>query len=122
MGKGKIMMIQSQNKPKAEEFEGKKDKKLLEMEKAITLILNKVLEEGKQIKGFLGIIKEVQALLQAVIRGDIRTAEKHIRQLTGLGEKDLFGEVGKITRKLHDSIREFQVDRLFLADPRILDG
>ena len=102
------MTIQSKNKPETEEFEIKKDKNLLEMEKAIALIFNKTLEEGNKIKGVLGIIDDVQALLEAIIQGDIQTAEKYVIKFTGLGGKDLFVEVGKITRKLHDSIREFQ--------------
>jgi len=39
-----------------------------------------------------------------------RTAEKYVMKFSSLGEKDLFIEVGKITRKLHDSIREFQMN------------
>jgi chemotaxis regulatin CheY-phosphate phosphatase CheZ len=106
--KGKIMTIQSKTKSKSLKIEIKKDKNLLEMEKAIALIFNKALEEGNKIKGFFGIIEDVQALLEAIIQGDITTAEKYVLKFIGLGGKDLFVEVGKITRKLHDSIREFQ--------------
>ncbi len=102
------MTIRSKNKLETEELEYKKDKNLLEMEKAIALIFNKALEEGNKIKGVLGIIDDVQALLEAIIQGDIQTAEKYVIKFTGLGGKDLFVEVGKITRKLHDSIRDFQ--------------
>ncbi|MEW6184283.1 MAG: protein phosphatase CheZ [Thermodesulfobacteriota bacterium] len=88
--------------------EVEKDKTLQEMERAVALIFNKILEEGNRIKGFMGIIEDVQALLESIIQGDIETAEKYVVKFTGLGGKDLFVEVGKITRKLHDSIKEFQ--------------
>jgi chemotaxis protein CheZ len=93
---------------KPAEPETEKDHTLLEMEKAVALIFNKILEEGNRIKGFMGIIEDVQALLESIIQGDIETAEKYVVKFTGLGGKDLFIEVGKITRKLHDSIKEFQ--------------
>jgi chemotaxis regulatin CheY-phosphate phosphatase CheZ len=102
------MTIQTKNKYQTEDFENLKDKNLLEMEKAIAMIFNKALEKGNKIKGVLGIIDDVQALLEAIIQGDIQTAEKYVIKFSGLGGKDLFVEVGKITRKLHDSIREFQ--------------
>jgi chemotaxis regulatin CheY-phosphate phosphatase CheZ len=85
-----------------------KEVSLLEMEKAIALVFNKALEEGNKIKGFLGIVDDVQSLLESIILGDIEKAEKYVMKFSGLGGKDLFVEVGKITRKLHDSIREFQ--------------
>lgn len=103
------MTIQLTGKHEAEKFDSvMDDKRLLEMEKAIALIFNKAVEEGSKIKGFLGIIEDMQALLEAIIQGDVVTAEKYVMKFSGLGGKDLFLEVGKITRKLHDSIREFQ--------------
>ena len=102
------MTIQSENKLETEEPEYKKDRNLSEMEKAIALIFNKALEEGNKIKGVLGIVDDVQAMLESIIQGDIQTAEKYVTKFSGLGGKDLFAEVGKITRKLHDSIRDFQ--------------
>jgi chemotaxis protein CheZ len=94
-------------KPKNKNF-SEKEKNFLEMEEAISMIFDKALEEGNKINGVLGIIDDIQALLEAVIQGDVPTAEKYVIKFTGLGGKDLFIEVGKITRKLHDSIREFQ--------------
>lgn len=85
-----------------------KEKDLLEMEKAVALIFSKILEEGNRIKGFMAIIEDVQALLESIIQGDIETAEKYVIKFSGLGGKELFIEVGKITRRLHDSIKEFQ--------------
>jgi len=103
------MSIQKKEKQEAENLECVKDNNsLLEMEKAIALIFNKAVEEGNKINGFLGIVEDVQALLKAIIQGDIETAEKYVIKFTNLGSKDLFSEVGKITRKLHDSIQEFQ--------------
>jgi len=85
-----------------------KEVSLFEMEKAIAVVFNKAFEEGNKIKGLLGIIDDVQFLLEAIILGDIEKAEKYVMKFSGLGGKDLFCEVGKITQKLHGSIREFQ--------------
>ena len=103
------MTIQLTGIQKGAKFETVMDNKnLLEMEKAIALIFNKAVAEGNKIKGFSGIVEDMQALLEAIIQGDVVTAEKYVMKFAGLGGKDLFLEVGKITRKLHDSIREFQ--------------
>lgn len=91
-----------------ESLTGNRQESLLEMEKAIALVFNKAFEEGNKIKGVMGIVEDVQSLLEAVIMGDIQKAEKYVMKFSGLGGKDLFVEVGKITRKLHDSLREFQ--------------
>ena len=88
----------------------RKEESLLEVEKAIALVFNKAFEEGNRVKGVLDIIDDVQSLLEAVIMGDIEKAEKYVQMFAGLGGKDLFVEVGKITRKLHDSLREFQAN------------
>jgi chemotaxis protein CheZ len=85
-----------------------KDESLLELEKAVALVFQKAFEEGSQIKGVLGVIDDVQSLLEAVIQGDTERAEKYVTRFASPGGKDLFVEVGKITRKLHDSLREFQ--------------
>ncbi|MBA4392069.1 MAG: hypothetical protein C0407_00790 [Desulfobacca sp.] len=92
-------------------FSGKSpevDDNLEEMQKAIALIFNKALDEGNRIKGIYEIVDDVQVFLEAIIQGDIEKAEKYIKKFAGLGGKDLFVEVGKITRKLHNSLREFQ--------------
>jgi len=88
--------------------ESEKEATLLEMEKAVALIFNNILEESDRIKGFMAVIEDIQALLESIIQGDLDTAEKYVVKFSGLGEKELFVEVGKITRKLHDSIKEFQ--------------
>jgi chemotaxis regulatin CheY-phosphate phosphatase CheZ len=87
---------------------GNRQESLLEMEKAIALVFNKAFEEGNKINGVMGIVDDVQSLLEAVIMGDTQKAEKYVMKFSGLGGKDLFMEVGKITRKLHNSLREFQ--------------
>jgi len=84
------------------------DENLLEMQKAIALIFNKAMEEGNRIKGIYEIVDDVQIFLEAIIQGDIEKAEKYVKKFAGLGGKDLFVEVGKITRKLHNSLKEFQ--------------
>ncbi|HMK65080.1 MAG TPA: protein phosphatase CheZ, partial [Thermodesulfobacteriota bacterium] len=85
-----------------------KPESLLEVEKAVALVFQKALEGGSQIKGVLGFIDDIQSLLEAVIQGDTERAEKYVTRFASPGGKDLFVEVGKITRKLHDSLREFQ--------------
>jgi chemotaxis protein CheZ len=85
-----------------------KPESLLEVEKAVALVFQKAFEEGTQIKGVLGVIDDVQSLLEAVLQGDTERAEKYVTRFTNPGGKDIFVEVGKITRKLHDSLREFQ--------------
>lgn len=84
------------------------DDNLMEMQKAIALIVNKAVEDGSKIKGIYDIVDDVQAFIEAIIQGDIEKAEKYVKKFAGLGGKDLYVEVGKITRKLHNSIREFQ--------------
>ncbi len=81
------MTIQSKKEKETKEFEIEKDKNLLEMEKAIALIVNKALEEGNKVKGVLGIIDDVQALLEAIIQRDIQAAERYVIKFSGLGEK-----------------------------------
>jgi chemotaxis regulatin CheY-phosphate phosphatase CheZ len=86
-----------------------KPESLLEVEKAVALVFQKAFEEGSQINGVLGVIDDVQSLLESVIQGDTDRAEKYVARFSNPDGKDLFVEVGKITRKLHDSIREFQI-------------
>jgi chemotaxis regulatin CheY-phosphate phosphatase CheZ len=114
------MTIQSQSNTDSAEFKNtdlgkassghqmETDDNLVEMQKAIALIFNKALDEGNKVKGIYDIVDDVQIFLEAIIQGDIEKAEKYVKKFAGLGGKDLFVEVGKITRKLHDSIREFQ--------------
>jgi len=85
-----------------------KDVNLLEMQKAIALIFNKAFEEGNRIKGIYDIVENVQHFLESIIQGDIEKAEKCIKRFSGFDGKDLYVEVGKITRKLHNSLKEFQ--------------
>jgi chemotaxis protein CheZ len=85
-----------------------RDVNLLEMQKAIALIFNKALEDGNRIKGIYDIVENVQNFLEAILEGDIEKAERCIKRFSGFDGKDLYVEVGKITRKLHNSLREFQ--------------
>ncbi len=108
---GDIQSVDSKNRPSGEipsKIYSAEGEKLLELEKAVGLVFNKVFEEGNKMKGVLEIIEDVQALLEAIILGNVEMAEKYVSKFNRMGGKDLFVEVGKITRKLHDSIREFQ--------------
>ena len=61
------------------------------------------------------IMDNVQKLLDAFVSGDMEAAERAIEQLSSLGEREMFSEVGKMTRRLHDSLNEFKS----LIDPRL---
>jgi chemotaxis protein CheZ len=63
------------------------------------------------------IMDNVQKLLDAFVSGDMEAAERAIEQLSSLGEREMFSEVGKMTRRLHDSLNEFKT----LIDPRLKD-
>src|SRR4030042_4827006 len=102
------MMMQGKTDSRALISGGAKDEKLFEMEKAVALIFNKAFEEGSKAKGFIEVLGDVQALLESLILGDIKTAEKYLVKFSALRGQALFVEVGKRTKKLHKSIRKFQ--------------
>ncbi|KJU83521.1 Chemotaxis phosphatase, CheZ [Candidatus Magnetobacterium bavaricum] len=63
------------------------------------------------------IMSEVQGLIEAFSDGDTEKAERAIMAISSYGERDLFSEVGKMTRRLHDSFKDFKL----LIDPRLHD-
>lgn len=60
-------------------------------------------------------IKNARDLLCALESGDEETSRAIIDQLTNIRESELFQEIGKLTRDLHNSIVNFEVD------PRLAD-
>ena len=54
--------------------------------------------------------EQAHALLQAVDAGDAETAGAVLDELTRLRETELFREVGKLTRELHDALKSFRLD------------
>ncbi|MCI4626366.1 MAG: protein phosphatase CheZ [Candidatus Magnetoovum sp. WYHC-5] len=74
-------------------------------------------ERGVEQDQINAIMEEVQKLLDCFSSGDIAGAEEAIAKLSSYGEKEIFSEVGKMTRKLHDSLNDFKN----LIDPRLKD-
>lgn len=63
------------------------------------------------------ILDDMINFMTAISEGNQAQADEAIRRLTSTGQGDLFNEVGKITRKLHDSIKSFKE----AVDPRLKD-
>jgi chemotaxis protein CheZ len=60
-------------------------------------------------------LEKAQALVAAIQAGEIEEADRLINDLGKIKENDLFQEVGRLTRELHDAINGF------LLDERIAD-
>ncbi|MBF0537975.1 MAG: protein phosphatase CheZ [Nitrospirae bacterium] len=63
------------------------------------------------------IMQEVQTLIEAFANGDIERAENAIVAISSYGERDLLSEVGRMTRRLHNSFKDFKQ----MIDPRLHD-
>ncbi len=61
------------------------------------------------------IMVKIQLFLDALSEGALEEAERILLELSTVGEKELFTEVGKITRNLHNALTEFKT----LIDPRL---
>lgn len=55
-------------------------------------------------------LEDAKALVQALESGDNETANKIVLEATSQEHRELFDEVGKLTRQLHDSLSNFQLD------------
>ena len=60
------------------------------------------LEQAKQLVAFLE-------------NGEQQQAQELLQQVTAIEQDELFGEVGKLTRQLHDSLKNFQLDTTIFA-------
>ncbi len=63
------------------------------------------------------ILEDIVAFMTAVSEQNYDKADAAIQKIAKSGQGDLFKEVGKITRKLHDSIKSFKE----AVDPRLKD-
>ncbi|MDQ2068455.1 protein phosphatase CheZ [Natronospira bacteriovora] len=54
--------------------------------------------------------ERVQRMAQALESGDERIFNEELDELTHIREKELFVEVGKLTRELHDALKSFRMD------------
>lgn len=65
----------------------------------------------KDVDGFESLLKEQTAKLKSLVdEGDISAAFSVISEINQTRDKTLFVEVGRLTRSLHESIRNFQID------------
>lgn len=55
-------------------------------------------------------LEDAKALVSALESGDNESAQQILSGLTTPEHKELFAEVGKLTRQLHDSLTNFQLD------------
>jgi len=63
-------------------------------------------------------------LIELIDKGDDSGIEKTLDELVSIRESSLFQELGKLTRELHDSIRNFELDDRFndIAETEIPDA
>lgn len=55
-------------------------------------------------------LEQARELVQLLEMGEQEVANQLVQQLVVPGSSELFAEVGKLTRQLHDSLKNFQVD------------
>ena len=69
-------------------------------------------------------IARVKDLLASLERGDVKGANDVIDELTSIRETDIYKEMGKLTRELHDAISAFGMDEQLsvLAENEIPDA
>ncbi len=63
------------------------------------------------------ILEDIMSFMTAISDRNYENADTAIQNIVKLGQGDLFKEVGKVTRKLHDSVRSFKE----AVDPRLKD-
>lgn len=61
------------------------------------------------------VLSDIVLFMNAITKHDFETADAIMQRIAKTGQGDLFQEVGKITRKLHDSIKSFKE----ALDPRL---
>ena len=55
-------------------------------------------------------LEQARELVQLLEMGEHESANQLVQQLAVPGSSELFAEVGKLTRQLHDSLKNFQID------------
>jgi chemotaxis protein CheZ len=70
------------------------------------------------------LLATTKDLIEKLENGDDSEIEKVLDEIATFRESDLFQELGKLTRELHDSIRNFQLDDRFndIAETEIPDA
>ena len=63
------------------------------------------------------LLDDIVGFMNAIAAQDYEKADEAIQKIMNKGQSDLFKEVGKVTRKLHDTIRSFKE----AIDPRLKD-
>ena len=63
------------------------------------------------------IFDDIMSFIDALSENDYEKADSSIQCIIKKGQNDLFSEVGKITRKLHDSLKSFKE----AIDPRVAE-
>lgn len=59
------------------------------------------------------LLKVTTKLIDLIEKGDDNAVEKTLDEVVSIRESSLFQEIGKLTRELHDSIRNFELDDRF---------
>ncbi len=63
------------------------------------------------------LLDDMVGFMNAIASQDYKKADEAIQKIMSKGQSDLFKEVGKVTRKLHDAIKSFKE----AIDPRLKD-
>ena len=61
------------------------------------------------------LIAEAKALVAAYEANDTELATNHYKNLSSISEQNLFNEIGKLTRELHDTLNNFHLDNRITA-------
>ncbi|MCK5237810.1 MAG: chemotaxis protein CheW, partial [Deltaproteobacteria bacterium] len=77
------------------------------LEKGQVLIDKKDME-GEGVDNMRATLEEVQHILEGFAGGDLPAVECSIQKINAIADKRLFNEVGKVTRNLHTSLKDFQ--------------
>ncbi len=78
-------------------------------------IIDRAESKGLEREVVQQIMADIQEFLDALSSGDLDSAEAILAEISVVGEKELFTEIGKITRNLHNALTEFKT----LIDPRL---
>lgn len=78
-------------------------------------IIDRAESKGLERNMVQQIMADVQEFLNALSNGDLEKAESILINISAKGEKELFTEIGKITRNLHNALSEFKT----MIDPRL---
>jgi chemotaxis protein CheZ len=68
-------------------------------------------KSGGQLDEFQEAIRQhTQSLVESVEAGDFTSAIQHVQNLSEVRDQNLYREIGRLTRGLHDSIKNFEID------------